>query len=177
MRFLSHLALLTLILFTNGTAMACSCLPPNSRDKAIQEAVAVFRATAVGVVNERLGQSPIAKYANQSASMKVVEVFKGRYKVGEVVAIRQNVGPGLCGASIKNEPPFLDLLDTRGGRETPRTLRGEWIIYAYGTEPFDVSYCSRSSPIEFGAEELKGLRRLKSAKATPNNSLHRTREE
>ena len=99
------------------------------------------------------------KVVAETAHFEVLEVFKGPLRKGQVVVVNQVVSAGSCGQSSTNDPPWLFAQERPGVPPEPVKISRKWLIYAYGNEPFELSRCTRSAPLEVGgAEDVKILR-------------------
>lgn len=128
---------------------ACSCPMPGSVREALAKATVVFRGSAVSVSVDQnpIGTNTVRTYVTERATVQVLEVWKGSLKVGDRVSVESSVGVGACGRSLTNSPSSIDEV-LPGGEIAPMKLSGEWIIFADGEQPFQVSLCSLSRPIE-----------------------------
>jgi hypothetical protein len=170
-------SLLVVLLAMAQPTRACSCALGGTAATEFQSASAVFFAKTITSQRAADSQGRLV----ERAQLKVLESWKGRHRVGEIVEIRSNVGDGACGKSVINDPPWLELVDRTRKPRAPK-LSGRWVIYAYGTAPYEISLCSRSRPIEAGGEDERREIRSHAEKwrreggSRPNTSLERTRE-
>jgi hypothetical protein len=150
----------------NVAAVACSCPPPGSIQAALRHSTLVVLAHAISIE-----QHPIpGDSVSETATFKVLESWKGPYRRGATLPIRSDIGPGPCGMSARNDPPWLDGIDPATHATTHPHISGLWIIYAAGQKPYQISMCSRSTPYEYGGKaEMKMLYRLKFGTLSPSN--------
>jgi hypothetical protein len=169
MRPASLTVFLLLTLALTARADACSCAPFKGTPREVAQA-ALDSADAVFVA--KLRRTVVAPDPQESrmlvedALFVVVEVIKGDLLLGQPVHVHQVVSDGSCGMSSTNDPvTWEDVVQpaTEGspGIVMPATFSKEWLIYAHGAEPYQLSSCSRSAPLNMGGEEeLKLLREL-----------------
>lgn len=101
-----------------------------------------------------------AGLSDRNAVFVVIEVLKGDVAPGQRIRIRSFVGPGDRGRSARNDPPWIEEIEASGESSKPLAVSREWLIYGYGTEPYERSHCDRSSPLNvLGASDLAHLRR------------------
>ena len=169
-------ALLVVLVAMAQPTRACSCALGGTAATEFQSASAVFFAETIS--SRRVADSR-GKLV-ESAQLKVVESWKGPHRIGDIVEVRSKVGDGACGKSVINDPPWLDLVDQARKPRAPK-LSGQWVIYAFGTAPYEISLCSRSRPIEAGGkDERREIRShaeewRRDGGSRPNTSLERTR--
>jgi len=100
----------------------------------------------------------------EDAEFEIMEVFKGELKPGQLILVHQIVSGGSCAMSSTNDPPWLMNLEKGEGEElvdVPVTFSKEWLIYAYGPEPYELGRCSRTMPLDVeGNQDVEVLRRL-----------------
>jgi hypothetical protein len=159
----------------HSEAFACSCAMPKGSEKeqvtsALQSATEVLVAKVQSVKHSPTAGDASGKYTTEDAVFLVIEVLKGKKRPGDKVAIRSSIGPGFCGHSARNDPPWLEVVSEK---ETPSVappkISDTWLIYGEGAEPYELSQCSRSSPLEVegvrqrdveAVRDLRILRRL-----------------
>jgi hypothetical protein len=131
-----------------GEAVACNC-PPRTMVEEYRESTAVFLGKIVSVSQKPLkdkqrGATP--HFVVEYATMAVLKAWKGT-KIGQIVRLRSEIGPGPCGISCRNNPPWL--LETRphSRKTAPAKVSDRWLVYGYNREPYELSLCSRSLPI------------------------------
>ena len=150
-------------------ADACSCAlykgtPLEQVEQALNEADAVVVARLRHSVVNPDPEEPLTLV--EDAMFVVVEVIKGHLLLAQPIRIHQMVSAGTCGMSSMNDPPHvMEIIQTTGNPddsvEMPVTYSREWLIYAHGAEPWVLSMCGRSTPMNLGGkEELEMLREL-----------------
>lgn len=145
-------------------AIACSGPPPPSIEDALKSATLVVVAEVVAIQQHPTDGDTSGRYVTEDATFRVSEVFKGSYAPGELIHIISNIGPGPCGRSAQNDPVGIESVGENGKMFAPR-LSGKWLIYGYGSEPYELSLTSRTKPMEFGGDaEARALRRLTKVK-------------
>ena len=143
-----------------GNAFACNGPPPPDVDNALRTANLVVVAQFVSTEQHPSAGDTSGRYTTEEALFQVVKALKGPYVQGDLIHIRSHLGPGLCGMSAKNNPVSIESIDQDGKPSAP-TLSGAWLIYGYGTEPYDLDRLTRTKPMEFGGEtEVEELRRF-----------------
>ena len=154
---------------------ACSCVALKGTSA---EQVEQSLADAPFVFVARLTRSSLGpdrehrKLAVETAHFQVVEVFKGPLTVGQIVLINQVLSAGTCGQSSTNDPPWMYAQPKPGVEPAPVKISKKWLIYAYGGEPFELSRCTRSAPLNAGGDEdVKVLRALAKRKQSGRGSV------
>ena len=115
------------------TARACSC-DPGPSDLSLQlrtardEAVAIYRARVLFASRSAFGGE---------ASVKVLEVFKGALKAGDMLSLPSGGGGDCSIAFSKGE---------------------EYLLYSNGPKASNVHLCTRTQPTAFASTELAWLR-------------------
>jgi hypothetical protein len=145
-------------------AKACSCVPLKGTqaeqvEQSFADAGAVFVAkltrSSVGPDRDR------RKVVAETAHFEVLEVFKGPLRIGQTIRVEQILSAGTCGQSSTNDPPWLFAQKNPGSAPEPLKISRKWLIYAYGNEPFELSRCTRSAPLNVGGgDDVKVLRAL-----------------
>lgn len=131
-------------------AQACSCAAPKgSEQEQVQAEFADAKHVFVGRAIQ-VNRTHADRLLTEEVEFKVTQVFKGDYQVGQTIRIRSMIGPGMCGRSVREG----------ADPSTPVAKLGEWLIYGYGTQPHDISLCSRSRPVA-GTRDLEILMGLK----------------
>lgn len=163
----SHLQLVGLafiLISTFGRAEACSCRLDSAAEEVqikheLEEARAVFVAELLSVKQTPVSDAP--KYLTEDAEFVVSEVLKGDVVVGQKVRIRSILGAGSCGRSTRNDPPWLEQIETVSEPGKPAVISKEWLVYGHGSEPYELSLCDRSMPLGHrGSSDLLYLRTL-----------------
>jgi hypothetical protein len=165
------LGLLLLALLPISRGEACSCMQLSG---SVAEQVAQSQDRAQTVFVARLLRStlgPDRQHRNlvvENAQFKVMQVFKGALREGQIIDVRQVVSAGSCGQSSTNNPPWMLAQEKPGEPPKPVKVSREWLIYAYGPEPYELSRCSRSAPLNAGGgEDVKLLRALAKRETAP----------
>lgn len=153
-----------MLLATFGRAEACSCELDSAAEQAqikreLEEARVVFVGQLLSFKQTSVPDAP--KYMTEDAEFVISEVLKGDVVAGQKVRIRSELGPGLCGRSARNDPPWLEQIEQPGEPSRPMTVSKEWLIYGHGSEPYELSLCDRSMPLSHrGSSDLQHLRVL-----------------
>jgi hypothetical protein len=157
-----------LVSFSASQAEACSCVALKGTQaeqvgQSLADARAVFVArltrSSVGPDRER------RKVVAESAQFDVLEVFKGPLTVGQTITVNQIISAGSCGQSSTNDPPWMFEQKQPGTVPEPVKISKKWLIYAYGSEPYELSRCTRSAPLNVGGEDdVKVLRAIAKSK-------------
>lgn len=145
-------------LIAPDSASVCSCALPGPVRAEIAEATAVFRGLAIDVEQRPTDGDATGRYVTERATLEVLEVWKGSFNVGDHVLIQSSFGPGQCGLPVRNSPVTIEE-DRPDGTSVPMKISGEWIVFARGEQPFEISICTLSQPIEGAgglAKELRG---------------------
>ena len=156
------LALIVLAMFEQAEACACwldSAAEEVQIKRELEEARVVFVAELLSVKQTPIPDAP--KYLTEDAEFVVSEVLKGGIVAGQKVRIQSRLGPGPCGRSARNDPPWLEQIETSGGPSKPAAISKEWLIYGHGSAPYELSLCDRSMPLSHrGSSDLLYLRAL-----------------
>lgn len=150
---------------SGSSAMACSCAMPKAVSFELAESTAVFRGRAIVVAHSPVGGDPQWHQITEVATLEVLEVWKGDFKVGDHVQIRSSIGSGQCGRPVTNDPPSIEQVQS-DGKVQPAKISGEWVIFARGHQPFEISLCSLSEPIETAADVVAELREFNQGHGT-----------
>ena len=127
-----------------AVAFGCSCAYPKSTKDAFDEAKFVVLGEAVATKQHRPDPSK-PSFIVEDDVFRVILAFKGGLRPGELFRVRSVIYPeGGCGLSAKNSPVWL--YERKGH---PLRLSGIWVIYG-GTQPFSLTECGPSKPIEAG---------------------------
>jgi hypothetical protein len=144
---------------------ACSCAGSKESEErqvtsAFQDATEVLVAKVESVRHPQIPGYTSGESTVEDTVFIVVEVLKGNKRLGDHLATRSSIGPGLCGRSARNDPPWIEPVSKGTPHEsTSIQISDTWVVYGYGTEPYELSFCSRSSPLNVnGARDLKVLR-------------------
>jgi len=138
-----------------GPASACSCVPGYSKfSKSHARAKAIYVAEWTKVMQSpELAPAGSGDYL-EDVQFLITEVLKGKRRAGDIVRVRSLVGMGVCGASVLNNPLWLEVRTKSNdlGRPNAASLSKAWLIYEEEAEPFELSTCSRSRPMNHGGE-------------------------
>lgn len=151
----------TLLAVVSGQAVACSCgtveisaVLEKSKDIVVARVIDVVQSPAAGDIR---GGNIVER-----ASFEVIETIKGSKRVGDKIQTRSEIGPGPCGISARNEPMWLEQAESPSS-DVPKAfpVSDTWLIFGGDEEPYELSLCSRSSPLNVrGAEDLELVRHL-----------------
>jgi hypothetical protein len=142
------------------SAVACNGSPPPSVEGALKGATLVIVAELISTEQHPVSGDTTARVITEHATFRILEVFKGPHRKGEIIHIVSEIGPGPCGMSAKNNPVAIESVGKDNKTYAP-VLSGKWLIYGYGPEPHDLDMMTRTKPMEFGGEaEVGELRRL-----------------
>jgi hypothetical protein len=171
---LAVFACLLAVAGASSAVQACSC-PIETPEKAFQSAAAVFVAK---LTTARFVPQPDMteyQYGTETASFIIEKSLKGPQRAGAVVTFETEIGVGLCGKSARNTPPWLEHLDVTTGTSTPATFEPVWLLFVQGEQPYSLSLCSRSSPLQVqGASDLERIQKLLLPRPAPNPSVKGT---
>lgn len=155
------------LLMVGPDADACSCAlygtltEQEQIERAFTEADTVIVARVESTKHSLNPNDPTGLHIVEAASFVVLVVLKGAYKVGGRVAIESAIGGGSCGRSARNDPTWLEEVttDVDPSVVTSAVVSDEWLIYATGAEPFKLSHCDRSFPMNLrGGSDAEYLR-------------------
>jgi hypothetical protein len=148
----------------SGHADACSCALDSSAEEvqinhAFDDTRVIVVASLVSAKQTSVPDAP--NYLTEDAEFVVSEVLKGDVVPGQKIRIRSHLGSGSCGRSAQNNPVWLEEIKAPGEPTKPASISKKWLIYGHGSEPYELSLCDRSSPLNVrGASDLKYLRTL-----------------
>jgi hypothetical protein len=154
-------AALTFSLVASAQAPACSCAAIPPAKVAFAEASEVFLAQAVYVTHLALPDDPDHGWSYlEIAAFRVMEVWKGRLKAGDIIQAQGWYGAGGCGRKVAAYPQKPFALGEQS-RRVPYQGTGLWVIYRVGSEPYKLSVCSRTKAFDDGGDvESTLLRQL-----------------
>lgn len=137
-------------------AFGCSCAPPKSTEEAFKEAEVVVLGEAISITHQPSEASPQSVIVEDDV-FRVILAFKGNLKPGDLFRVRSVIyRAGGCGLSAENSPVWIY---ERNGH--PVHLSGIWVVYGGKRQPFTLSGCGPSKPIEGGGlGDLQDLARL-----------------
>ena len=128
-------------------ALACSCIPSRGVTGDFDVATTVFLGEVISV--ERMpstyfvGKSPSgAPNDLEIATFRVQRAWKGPHRPGDRITFRSIVSGGMCGQSVG----VVRSPDRAVSK--PRANARIWLIYAYGKQPYELTFCSRSLPVD-----------------------------
>jgi hypothetical protein len=148
-------------------AVACSGPPPPSPNDALKAAKMVVVAELISTEQHPASGDKSGRVITEDATFKILEVFKGPYRKGDVIHTVSEIGPGPCGMSAKNNPVSFESVGKDRKPYAP-VLSGRWLIYGYGAEPHELDMMSRSRPMEFGGNaDARELRRHRNRQRAP----------
>jgi hypothetical protein len=156
--------LASIMLAMVGRAEACSCSLNSAAEEVqieheLEQARVVFVAELVRVKQTPEDDAP--EYLTEEAEFVVLEVLKGGVVLGQKIRVKSRLGPGPCGRTARNDPPWLEEVQTSGAPIMPAAISKEWLVYGHGSEPYELSLCDRSMPLSHrGSSELLYLRAL-----------------
>lgn len=151
----------------SSPARACSCALFNGTEqqqvqKSLNAADLVLVAKIRRVAQTTSFEYPDWPVVTEETQLVVLEVLKGsdNYFAGQPLVSRTQVARGMCGLSIRNDPGWM--MEIQGEAEIPVAFTDTWLIYAYGTEPIQLSMCMRSLPLNIvnAQRDLELLRQL-----------------
>lgn len=163
--------LMMLIAVISPTAFACSCPPKRESNlgvvqEALNDADWVFVAKIREVRqydHEQHGPAPDPHFISLTEEVRfvVLEVFKGDLFVGQPALIRQELQPGRCAMSARNDPVWIEEI-VAPEEAMPARISDTWLVYASGPEPFQLDSCARTVPVDFpdAKQDLGFLREL-----------------
>jgi hypothetical protein len=144
----------------SATAIACSCRNVEVSE-ALEESTTVVVARVVSTHQIPMPTDASGKFIVEEAAFEVMEPIKGAKKIGDRIQIRSEIGPGPCGRSARNSPAWLEEFAPSSNVPKPFPISDIWLIFAYGNEPYELSMCTRSSPMNVrGAGDLEIVRKL-----------------
>lgn len=172
MRTTQLLATIATLLLTSQVAIACSCAAPHGSpekeqiESAFAEADAVIVAKVISTKQSLRTEDPSGRYRVEDALFAILEVLKGNHRIGETIRVQSMLGSGSCGRSARNDPPWLETTGDSSSASGPAVtttavFSEEWLIYAYGQEPYELSSCSRSFPMNLrGGADAEYIRTM-----------------
>lgn len=149
-----------------SNATACSCMP-HDEDSARIRAKAIYIAKWTSAKRTPIKESGGVQFY-EDVQFVVTEVFKGSRVVGDLVATQSRIGPGACGASVRNSPEWLIAPPPPNSKSMagPLELSKSWLIYENDAPPFELSICGQSRPLNGGGEDNAAVLR-KRTKVAP----------
>lgn len=150
-------------------ALSCSPIPGKpSVNEAYENSENVYLAFAQSIVTKESKDKSGHKIVTQVVIFRVLETWKGNYKVGQQLNFQTTLFDGSCGVGATNEPGWLEQESEDGNLNDhsryPR-LSGIWVIYEGNTTQHQLNHLGRTSPLEYGgSEDLKILYQLQKNK-------------
>jgi len=92
-----------------ASAVACNGPPPPSAIDALKAANLVIVADLNSTEQHPSPGDTSGRFITEDATFKILEVFKGTYRVGDVIHIVSTIGPGPCGM-YGSEPYELNMM-------------------------------------------------------------------
>lgn len=137
-------------------AFGCSCAPPKTAKEAFEEAQVVVLGEAITIRQHRSG-APQQSILVEDDVFRVILAFKGGLRPGDLFRVRSLIyQAGGCGLSAKNSPVWL--YEKKGH---PLHLSGIWVVYGGKQQPFTLTGCGPSKPLEAGGlGDLQDLAQL-----------------
>jgi len=150
-----------LFLLGGSVTFACSG-SPSKLAYAFEHADVVVVAQLVSSELTPTDGDTSGRLVTENAVFKVMESFKGSLAKGDLLQVRTSLGPGSCGRSARNNPPWIESFDERTGKPVVPKLSGKWLIYGSGQEPYELSMLMRAAPLEYGGQDdVPELRKLR----------------
>jgi hypothetical protein len=162
--------------FVANQAVACSCnAPPTAYDAAAKSRVVVLaklKSVALRSSPSAILPAPIDEFA----TMEVVKSWRGPHRVGQTIRVTTAHESSMCGIPFRE--PLWEDVDSPNPKRIP--LSGNWVIISSSREPYEVSICNSSRPVELiPKEQLERLDQTYTSrppKSRSNSSLQRDRE-
>jgi hypothetical protein len=122
---------------------ACSPRAIETTDKrietALQEADSVVIARIISVKHSPRPGNRSGEFVIEDAALDVIDVIKGPHKIGDTIQVRSTIGPGLCGRSVRNDPPWIfQASDQQDTPDRPASISDTWLVYGQGEQPYDL---------------------------------------
>jgi len=150
-------------------ALSCS-VPPGkpSVSEAFNSNENVYLAFAQSIKTQESKNKNGNKIITQTVIFRVLETWKGNYKVGQELTFQTTLFDGSCGVGATNDPGWLEQEPEVGSLNNepnyPR-LSGIWVIYENTTTQHQLNQLGRTSLLEYGGnEDLKMLYQLQQSK-------------
>jgi hypothetical protein len=128
----------------------------------IEESKDIVVARVTDTAQSHATSDASGRYIVERASFVVIETIKGSKRIGDKIETRSEIGPGPCGISARNNPMWLEQAQSQSSDlSQPFPVSDTWLIFGHDKEPYELSLCSRSSPLNVrGSEDLEFLRKL-----------------
>lgn len=149
-------------------ALGCSCtpLPSSSLDTEVRgaydKATTVVLARVVSIESTETASDDGVVSPGERIRFQVLRSWKGAKQAGDEVSVEsEHLGAGGCDRSVRNDPVWLEAATTGDAPTRAPPVSDTWLLYG-GTEPWGLSLCSRSMPIDVGEtqREMEILDRL-----------------
>ena len=157
----SKAAILFSFLIISTNSFACSKPPPENVEKSLKESKAVFLAVAKSIKvvprhNEKF------MWVDEEVVFEVIESWKGKQKVGDILNFDTTVWAGGCGLSAGAYNFNFEDTTPDGLKKANESKHSNvWLIYSFEENPHSLDGASRTTPIENGgAQDMRELYRL-----------------
>jgi hypothetical protein len=160
----------SLLILISPSVLSCSAPPGKpSISEAYESNENVYLAFAQSIDTKESKDKVGNKIILQSVIFRVLESWKGNYKVGQELTFQTTILDGSCGVGATNEPVWLEEEPVEGKPNSvpnhPR-LSGIWVIYENSSAKHQLTFLGRTSPLELGgSEDLKALYQLQRNKS------------
>jgi|GEM_PF-1324857 len=146
---MNYLKFIVLLIFlTSKSALACSCIESTGTlngdvQRAYQNSSLVVTVKAIKIKMHKGAdpEYPSAKLKKQKVTWKIISVWKGNFKEGDIITTDTIVMCCVCGVSVK--------------------AGSSRILYLVEQESFSVSGCSVGNKLETQSEQESILKSLK----------------
>lgn len=162
-----NIVTLLYFLLMSTISMACSGPPPPATAKqAFKQAKYVYLAIAENVKRTPIILEREPNRTLEEADFRVLEVWKGDLKPGDIVKYKEEVDGYSCYSNIKNNPAWLHVNTDESLPMAPE-FSGIWLIYTSAKSEIGGFTFTRSNPIEHGGiADMKELYKLSNKKTT-----------
>ena len=151
-------------------ALSCNSAPGKPTiSESYNSADNVYLAFAQSIETNTTRSQNGNRIIKQTVIFRVLETWKGNYKIGEELTFQTTLFDGSCGVGATNEPNWLEE-EPKNGKSVQKAnyprISGVWLIYENGTSKHQLNNSGRTSPLEYGgAEDLQELYKLKQQKS------------
>lgn len=157
MKFLKSTILFSsLIISTNS--FACSKSPPENVEISLKQSKAVFLAVAKSIkVAPRRNEKFM--WVDEEVVFEIIESWKGKQKIGDVLNFNTTVWAGGCGLSAGTYNFNFEDTTPDGLKKANESKHSNvWLIYSYDENPHELDGASRTMLIENGgAQDMREL--------------------
>ncbi len=101
--------------------------------------VASYKRSPLKGISPRSPDAP--NYSHEEVELRVVKSWKGSRR-GALITVRSDIGPGLCGMSVRNDP--IAFSPPPGTKSL--TFSDRWVVFD------TISLCSPSRPINLASD-------------------------